>query len=178
MANPTAPAPSTSGKTPSGGPRRGLGRRALRRLARLIYGGKRALLTVPLTLGLFYFGWVMADYWWNYGYSRGTRVGVINKVSWKGRPLCKYVSADLVVMGVAGQLNPNAQTFTFTIDDEREDAPLLLQLQAAQKSLKPVTVHYREDLHNLPWRWCVEAEACPPNDDKCVPGIYHATSLE
>lgn len=164
MATETAP-PATV--TPPAKPvaRRGLLSRALRWILRLIYGGKRALLTVPFTLGALYLGWLMTVYWWNYNYSTGIRTGVINKVSFKGRPLCKYVAADMPLIGAPGQVNTNAETFTFTIDDERENAPLLLQLQTAEKSQKPVTVHYRQDLKMLPWRWCVETQ-------------YHATKIE
>ena len=89
-------------------------------------------------------------YWWDYGYSRGTRTGYLRKLSLKGPPYCKYVSGELALAGgmAAGQA---PEVWQFTVDNANEHGPLMDSLHAAEKAGKLVTLQYRQDLH-MWWR--------------------------
>lgn len=170
MANPPDQAPLAPPQDSSPGaarPRRGPFGRAAIFLLRGIYGGLRALVTVPLTVGTLYIGWLVLVYAWHYNYSSGTRTGIVRKVSHKGSPVCKYVSVELAVLGNSGngQLPLAPEVWEVTVDDDRPEAPLRKALEAAERSQKPTTIRYRQDKKRLPWRWCVDTE-------------YHAVAVE
>ena len=155
------PAPSPTRAPSTRGP---LGR-ALGFVLRKLFGGIQALITVPIILGLLYVGWLSLVYLWNYNYSTGTRTGIIRKVSYKGRPFCKFVSVQMALGGSSGQLVAAPEIWEFTIDDDRDEAPLRQALETAARSQKLTTVRYRQDMKNLPWRWCVDTQ-------------YHAIKVE
>ena len=152
MANQTPPSAS-----PNPAPRSRRSRFA-RWLLRLTYGGKRALLMVPLTLAGMAFGVHYLDYWWHSNFSSGETTGTIRKVSRKGPPYCKYVSAEVVLIG-NNQAVATPETREFTLDVSSVDNPLFAQLEAAERSQLPVTIKYREDGKQLFWRQCVPTNA-------------------
>lgn len=164
MATPPS-APSPAAKAP---------RRSLAGwLLRLFFGGRRALLTLPLLLLLGYLGWRSTVYLYYRGASQGSRTGVITKVSYKGSPLCRYESVEMRVGQATGQAVLNAETWEFTVDADY--AWLIPKLTEAEKSQKKVTVTYRQDT------WDVEAKPAPPLNLPwrfCVTTSYHATGIE
>lgn len=100
-------------------------------------------------------------FWWNYGYSRGARTGIIRKVSEKGPPYCKYLSAELVLQGnLPGQA---LEVWEFSVDDNSDKSPLVQQLYAAARDGSKVTIQYRQDRKSL---------------YRCTPSEYFATGLE
>jgi hypothetical protein len=114
-------------------------------------------LGVLAVLGLF----VGLRYWWYYAYSRGSRTGVIRKLSVKGPPYCKYLSGELALTGaVPGQ---RAEVWEFSVDDDRDSNPLVRELHGAERSGERVTLDYRQDLH-MWWR--------------CTPSEYFVTGIE
>jgi hypothetical protein len=80
---------------------------------------------------------------WYYGRSNGSRTGIVRKVSIKGPPYCKYVSAELAMQGSG---IAQTEVFEFSIDDARETSPLLTELREAEKGGSRTTVKYRQDL--------------------------------
>src|SRR6202140_1444923 len=85
---------------------------------------------------------VMGKLWWYRGYSRGSRTGIVRKVSVKGPPYCKYLSGEMAVQG-----NGLAQIeiWEFSIDDDSDKNPLVKQLKDAERSGDRVTIDYRQD---------------------------------
>ena len=96
---------------------------------------------------------VPLNLWWHYAYSRGSRTGIVRRVSIKGPPYCKYVSAELATQGSG---IAQTEVWEFSIDDNREDAPLLVALRDAEKGGGRVTVKYRQDLGQ--WYRCAPYE--------------------
>jgi hypothetical protein len=91
--------------------------------------------------------------WWYRGYSRGSRTGIVRKVSVKGPPYCKYLSGEMAVQG-----NGLAQIeiWEFSIDDDSDKNPLVKQLKDAERSGDRVTIDYRQDLNQ--WYRCTPSE--------------------
>ena len=109
-----------------------------------------ALLVLVMLVG----AWQSLSYWWRYGYSRGTRTGVLRKISVKGSPVCKYLEGELALQGTApGQ---PAEIFEFSVDDKSETNPIVQQLHEAERSGARVTLEYRKD-HKIWWR-CNQSE--------------------
>ena len=105
--------------------------------------------------------WQGLSFWWKYAYSRGTRTGVIRKISVKGSPVCKYLAAELVLQGtVPGQ---PADVFEFSIDDKSDSNPLVKDLHDAERSGGRVTLTYRQD-RKIWWR--------------CNPAEYYVVKIE
>ncbi len=115
---------------------------------------------VFLVLAAVVAGWQATYYLFHHGYSTGSRTGVLRKLSIKGPPYCKYVSGDMVLQGNL----PGAplETWEFTVSDV-DKALLMPQLEVAEKSGKPVTLRYRQDL-KMWWR--------------CTPLEFYVTDLE
>jgi hypothetical protein len=105
--------------------------------------------------------WQGLRYWWNYGYSRGTRTGVIRKISVKGPPYCKYLSGELVLQ--TAQVGQAADVWEFSVDDRHDGNPIVQALHDAEKSATKVTLDYRQD-KNMWWR--------------CTPSEYFITKVE
>ena len=93
--------------------------------------------------------WQWASYFFKSGYSKGSRTGVIRKVSVKGPPYCKYLEGEMVLQGST----PGAvqETFLFTVDDDRDSNPIVQALKKAEREGTRITVDYRQD-KNLWWR--------------------------
>ena len=99
--------------------------------------------------------------WWFRGYSRGTRTGVIRKLSFKGPPFCKYMLGEMALQGTSpGQ---PVEIWEFSVDDEHESSPLMKELHDAEKSGGRLTVKYRQDLHSL---------------FRCTPSEYFVTGID
>ena len=121
---------------------------------------------IRLVLGIFaalllFVGIEAVRVWWFRGYSRGTRTGVVRKVSYKGPPYCKYLSGEMALQGtVPGQA---VEIWEFSIDDERENNPVVKEIHEAEKNGARITVKYRQDLHSL---------------FRCTPSEYFITGIE
>ena len=80
------------------------------------------------------------------GYSRGSRSGVVRKLSVKGPPYCKYFSGEMQVQGT----NPLApEIWEFSVDDDADTNPVVVALHEAEKKGTAVTLDYRQDLGAL-----------------------------
>jgi hypothetical protein len=99
--------------------------------------------------------------WWYRGYSRGTRTGVVRKISLKGPPFCKYLSGEMLLQG--GLPGLPSEVWEFSVDDENEASPLTAKLHEVEKSGQRVTLKYRQDLHAL---------------FRCTPSEYFVTEVE
>lgn len=123
------------------------------RMLKILLGVFAGVSLVAVILGL--------RFWWNYGYSRGARTGIIRKVSEKGPPYCKYLSAELVLQGnLPGQA---LEVWEFSVDDNSDKNPLVQQLYTAAREGSKVTIQYRQDHKSL---------------YRCTPSEYFATGLE
>src|SRR4051794_17629981 len=87
--------------------------------------------------------------WWYRGYSRGSRTGIVRKVSVKGPPYCKYLAAEMAVQGSG---IAQTEVWEFSVDDLSDTNPLVVQLKAAERSGDRITVEYRQDLEQ--WYRC------------------------
>ena len=99
--------------------------------------------------------------WWNRGYSRGTRTGVVRKVSVKGPPYCKYLSGELVLQG--NQPGTAAEVWEFSTDDDGEKSPIVIALKEAEKTGARITLDYRQDRGSL---------------FRCTPSEFFITAVE
>jgi hypothetical protein len=104
--------------------------------------------------------WQYLSYLFKFGYSRGTRTGIIRKISVKGPPYCKYLSGELALQGNFGQA---AEIWEFSVDNHADSNPLVQALHGAERATKPVTVEYRQD-RPIWWR--------------CNPAEYFITGIE
>ena len=91
--------------------------------------------------------WQGISFLTKYAYSRGTRTGLVRKVSVKGPFYCKYTEGELAVQG----MTLNEAPFKFSLDDDNENNPLLNDLRKAEREGARVTLHYRQD-RDLWWR--------------------------
>src|SRR5260221_14095166 len=120
----------------------------------------KVILGVLAALGLVAL-WQGGSYWYKKGYSRGSRTGVIRKISVKGPPYCKYLSGEMAVIGSApGQ---PAEIWEFSVDHKGEANPVVQSLHVAERTGKTVTLAYRQDL-KMWWR--------------CNPAEYFITAIE
>jgi hypothetical protein len=115
---------------------------------------------IPVTLILLFSGYEGIRVWWYRGWSKGTRTGIVRKVSVKGPPYCKYLSGELAVQG-ANPMTP--EIFEFSVDDDADTNPVVMQLHDAEKKGERVTLSYRQDLHSL---------------FRCTPSEYFITKVE
>lgn len=122
---------------------------------------KKLLILGPLAFLLMFFAYEGLRVWWNRGYSKGARTGVVRKMSVKGPPYCKYLSGELVLQGSApGQM---AEVWEFSVDDDSDDNAIVKQLHEAEKTHTNVTLDYRQDLHSL---------------FRCTPSEYFVVGVE
>jgi hypothetical protein len=121
---------------------------------------KWLLALVPVALLLLVAGYEGLRVWWYRGSSRGSRTGVIRKVSVKGPPYCKYLSGEMAVQ--TGGLIPG-EVWEFSVDDDSDTNPIIVALHDAEKKGERVTVDYRQDLHSL---------------FRCTPSEYFVTKVE
>jgi hypothetical protein len=122
---------------------------------------KLLLAALPVVLVLLAIGSQVVRVWWFRGYSMGSRTGVVRKVSVKGPPYCKYLSAEMVLPGSLPGMP--AETWEFSVDDDDERNPLVQALHDAERSGARVTLAYRQDLHSL---------------YRCTPSEYFVTGLQ
>ena len=94
---------------------------------------KKIFVLVPLAL-VFLFALVDGGrVWWFRGYSKGSRTGVVRKMSVKGPPYCKYISGELVLQG--GAPGQPQELWEFSVDGEdNEQNPLMVNLKAAERT--------------------------------------------
>src|SRR5579883_739701 len=95
----------------------------LKRILRALFGGKRALVTAPLVLGLGFTGFEAARYQLFYrAFSVGSRTGIVRKISSKrsskGMPLCRYVAVEMVMAGNRPGLA--AEVWMISVDDRQD----------------------------------------------------------
>jgi hypothetical protein len=107
---------------------------------------KVLLALAPVALVLLFVGYEALRVWWYRGYSKGSRTGVIVKVTEKGPPYCKYLEAE---MKVGGTTTMAPETWHFSVDDDAPTNAVVVALKAAEKKQTPVTIDYRQDLHSL-----------------------------
>ena len=124
--------------------------------------GKTKLLLglLPVALVLVLGLWKGGTYWWYRGYSKGSRSGVVRKISIKGPPYCKYLSGELAVQGATPL---NAEIWEFSVDDDADANPVVVALKDAEKNGTRVTLDYRQDLHSM---------------YRCTPSEYFVTKVE
>jgi hypothetical protein len=120
---------------------------------------KLLLVLIPIALVFLLVGFQGLRYWWYRGYSKGTRTGVVRKISTKGPPYCKYLSGEMIVQGAT--LQP--EIWEFSVDDDAENNPVVVALPSAEKKGEKVTLHYRQDLHAM---------------YRCTPSEYFVTKVE
>lgn len=114
---------------------------------------KWLLALIPVALVLLFVGFQALRVWWFRGYSKGSRTGIIVKVTEKGPPYCKYLEAEMKVGGTATMA---PETWHFSVDDDAPTNAVVIALKEAEKKQTPVTIDYRQDLHSL-YR-CAETE--------------------
>jgi hypothetical protein len=120
----------------------------------------KAGMAVFVVLGILA-AWQGLRYWWYHGYSQGERTGIVRKIAVKGSPICRYAEGELALTGAAaGQA---VETFTFSVDDQSDNNPIMKQLREAERTATRVTLHYRQDLKSW-WR--------------CTPEEYFITQVE
>jgi hypothetical protein len=107
---------------------------------------KWLVVLVPVALVLLVVAYQAGQVWWYRGYSKGSRTGVVVKVTIKGPPYCKYLEGEMKVGGAA-TMTP--ETWKFSVDDDSETNPIVIALKDAEKKQTPVTLDYRQDLHAL-----------------------------
>jgi hypothetical protein len=116
--------------------------------------GKKLAILSPIALLVLLGGWQGLRYWWYRGYSRGSRTGVIRKLSEKGSPVCKYFSGEMILIGSG--IGQSPESWEFTVDDDRPTSVVVQKLKAAEKTAQPVTVSYRQDKGK--WWACAPTE--------------------
>ena len=121
--------------------------------------GKWLLVLVPLALILLVGGYEGVRVLWNRGFSKGTRTGLVRKLSEKGPPYCKYFSGEMVVQGA----NLQPEVWEFSVDDDSETSPVVVALHQAEKKGDRVTLTYRQDRGSL---------------FRCTPSEYFVTKVE
>ena len=108
---------------------------------------KAFFIGIPIALLLIFVAFQAARVWWFKGYSKGSRTGIVRKVSIKGPPYCKYLSGEMVLAG--GVIGQELEVWEFSIDDDSDKNPVVQQMKEAERSGSRVTLEYRQDLHSL-----------------------------
>ena len=122
---------------------------------------KKFLILVPLALIFLFVSFEGLRVWWYRGYAKGSRTGVVRKVSVKGPPYCKYLAGELVLQGtMPGQ---PVETWEFSVDDDSDKNPIVEAVKEAERTGSRVTLGYRQDLHSL---------------FRCTPSEYFLTGVE
>lgn len=122
---------------------------------------KIAFILGPIALVLLVVAYEGARVMWNRGYSRGSRTGIVRKISVKGPPYCKYLSGEMALQGTApGQ---PMEVWEFSVDDDSDTNPIVVELHEAEKKGKRVTLQYRQDKGSL---------------FRCTPSEYFVTGVE
>lgn len=126
-------------------------------LARLVpRTAKGIAVTAFLVVLLGLVGWQGLRLMWNYGFSRGTRTGLVQKISYKGSPLCKYWSVELAPVGAGGLVVAGQPPLELTVDGPSDNNPLIEKLRKAEAKGGRTTVEYRQDKGK--WWACAPTE--------------------
>lgn len=123
--------------------------------------GKIRIALVLLALLLVVGTWQGLSYAWHRGYAHGTATGVVRKVSVHGPPYCKFLTGELVYEG--SQSGQKQELFDFSVDNDGDTNPIVVQLKEAERAGTRVTLDFRQDLK--PW-W------------RCNPSEYFVTAVE
>ncbi len=107
--------------------------------------------------------WQYVSFLFKYGYSRGSRTGIVRKVSVKGPPYCKYFEGEMSLQGAT--LAQNQDIFNFSVDNDSPSNPIVEALNKAQREGTRVTLDYRYDKAKEMW-W------------RCNPSEYFVTKVE
>jgi len=121
---------------------------------------KWLLVLVPVVLMMVFGSYEGLRVWWYRAYSKGSRTGVVRKISVRGPPYCKYLAGEMSLQA-AGLAAP--EVWEFSVDDDADTNPLVVALHAAEKDGTRVTLDYRQDLHSL---------------FRCTPSEYFVTKVE
>ena len=122
--------------------------------ARLVPRSPKAIAFSSLFGVLFLLGaWQGGRAWWNHGYSKGQRTGVIRKFSYRGSPVCKYWLGELAL---AGSSWSNPEIWQFTTDSADEGNAIVKEILQAERAQRPVTLRYRQD--RAKWWACAKGE--------------------
>lgn len=122
--------------------------------ARLVPRSPKAIALASVFGLLFLLGsWQGMRAWWNHGYSKGQRTGIIRKFSYRGNPVCKYWLGELALSG-SNWSNP--EIWKFTTDSASEADLVIKDIQAAERGQRPVTLRYRQD--RAKWWACAQGE--------------------
>jgi hypothetical protein len=106
---------------------------------------KKLFILVPIAL-VFLFALVEgARVWWFRGYSKGSRTGVVRKVSIKGPPYCKYFSGELALQG--GQPGQPPEIWEFSIDGSDSAAERGREVRRARHAQLPAGSPLAVPLH-------------------------------
>jgi hypothetical protein len=103
---------------------------------------KWLLALIPVALVVAFAGFEGALVWWYRGYSRGSRTGVIRKITVTGPPFCKHLEGEMAIEGGNGRA---ADIWRFSADDESDTTPIVVALKEAEKTQRHVTLDYRQD---------------------------------
>jgi hypothetical protein len=87
--------------------------------------------------------WQGISFWLATGFSRGTRTGIVRKVSVSGPPYCKNLRGEMVLQTTT--LVQNEAPFEFTVGDYSDKNPLVQDLKKAERDGTRVTLTYRFD---------------------------------
>src|SRR4051812_32811272 len=101
------------------------------RVLSFFFRGRRSLVSGPFVFLLGLGGFVGAKAWWYHGYSRGSRTGVVRKISGKGPPSCKYARVEMVMNG--GPAGSAPEIWEFSLDDNRPESPVLARIKSAER---------------------------------------------
>src|SRR3954463_15473321 len=82
--------------------------------------------------------WQWAAYAFKTGYSKGSRTGVVRKVSVRGPPYCKYLSGEMALQGA--QIGTEQEIWEFSVDDDSDKNPVVEGLKEAERNGNRVTL--------------------------------------
>jgi hypothetical protein len=99
--------------------------------------------------------WQYVSYLFKFGYSRGERTGIVRKISVKGPPGCKFLEGEMALQG--STVAQQQDIWKFSVDDDGENNPLVVQLKKAEHDAARVTLEYRQD-KEIWWRFCNKSE--------------------
>jgi hypothetical protein len=119
---------------------------------------KRKLIVVGVFLGIIGIValWQYISFRFKYAYSRGTRTGIVRKVSVKGPPYCKYLEGEMALQGNVVAMNQ--ELWEFSVDDASEKNPVVQDIKKAEREGTRVTMTYRYDKSKEIWWRCNPSE--------------------
>jgi hypothetical protein len=119
--------------------------------------------------------WQWASYEFKIAYSKGSRTGVVRKVSVKGPPYCKYLEGEMALQG--GVPGMAQEIFLFTVDDHSESNPIVQALKKAEREGARVTLDYRQD-KPIWWRCNDGGKPVGETEAQLVNSHYYIVKVE